>query len=57
MLGIALIPWAFLALFLSFVWKHAKAFILKSPLDNIPGPKRQSLAKGAYQTISECARE
>ena len=57
MLGIAIIPWAFLTLFLSFVWKHAKAFILKSPLDKIPGPKRQSLAKGEYQTLSEYARE
>ncbi|KIP07530.1 hypothetical protein PHLGIDRAFT_414123 [Phlebiopsis gigantea 11061_1 CR5-6] len=53
MLETTLIPWAVLALVVSLLWKRTKAFILKSPLDRIPGPKSQCLAKGNIAQISE----
>ena len=47
MLGLTnIVPWAVVGLFLAFIWKHVKVFVLKSPLDRIPGPKSASFTKG-----------
>ena len=43
---VAIVMWALAGLVLQFLWKVLRGYILKSPLDVIPGPEPASAIKG-----------
>lgn len=43
---VAIVMWALVGLVLKFLWKVLRGYVLKSPLDVIPGPEPASLTKG-----------